>query len=123
MTEAPEIPLKIELKMKARPSGTTTPIRMAERSRSRALRSLAQISQAARIGMLLVPEGPAGQVQEDRLEVRLGDLHGPDGRAGRRHVGQDGRKLAAGVLHHQVDAAVERLGLADPRPRGQGTGG
>jgi hypothetical protein len=29
MTEAPEIPLKIELKMNARPSGTTTPIRTA----------------------------------------------------------------------------------------------
>ena len=48
--EAPEIPLKIELKMNARPSGTTMPIRTAERSRSRDLRSLAQISQAARIG-------------------------------------------------------------------------
>ena len=67
--------------------------------------------------------GPAGQVQEDRLEVRFGDLHGSDGHAGRRHVGQDGGKLAPRVLHHQVDAAVERLGLADPRSRGQGVRG
>jgi hypothetical protein len=50
MAEAPEIPLKIELKMNARPSGTTTPIRTAERSRSRVLRSFRQMRQAARIG-------------------------------------------------------------------------
>src|SRR5260370_3434875 len=112
--EPPEIPLKIELKMNARPSGTTIPISRAERSRSRALRSLAQMSRATRIGLSLVPQGPAGQVQEDRFEVRFRDLHGPDGHAGRRHGGQDGGKLAPRVLPYQANPPLHPPGLTSP---------
>src|SRR5690348_16598484 len=115
--EPPETPLKITLKMNARPSGTTTPMSRAERSRSRAFRSLTQMSQAARTGS--VPQSPAGQMQEDGLEVRLGHLDRPDQHAGRGHLGQDGGQLAPGVVHDQVDAPVECLGLPDPGPAGQ----
>src|SRR5690242_20150997 len=115
--EPPETPLKITLKMNARPSGTTTPMSRAERSRSRAFRSLTQMSQEARTGS--VPQSPAGQMQEDGLEVRLGHLDRPDQHAGRGHLGQDGGQLAPGVVHDQVDAPVECPGLPDPGPAGQ----
>src|SRR5512146_1435240 len=115
--EPPEIPLKITLKMNARASGTTMPMSRAERSRSRAFRSLAQMSQAARIGS--VPQGAAGQVQEDRLEVGLGHLDRSDRDAGRGHLGQDRGQLAPSVVDSQVDAPVQRLDLPDPGPRGQ----
>src|SRR5579859_8120373 len=107
------IPLKIALKMKARPSGTTIPISRADRSRSRALRSLPQISRVARIRWRpSVPQCPAGQVQEDRFQVGLGDLDRPYGRARRRGVGQDHREVAPRVLDHQVDPLVGGAGLA-----------
>src|SRR6266705_3774613 len=123
--EFPLIPPKIALKMKARPSGTTIPMSRADRSRSRALRSLPQISRVARICSCApsVAQCPAGEVQEDRFQVGLGDLHGPDGRPRRRGARQDLREMAPGVLDHHVDALVGGAGLAHPRLAGEFRGG
>src|ERR1700730_10080283 len=115
--ELPPIPLKIALKMKARLSGTTIPMSRADRSRSRDLRSLAQISRVARMrgGALSVAKCPAGEMQEDRFQVRFGYLHGLDARSRRRGDRQDRREVAPGILDHQVNSLVGRAGLAHPR--------
>src|SRR5260370_13375266 len=106
--EFPEIPLKMELKMNASPSGTTIPISRAERSRNRALRSFRQISTADRIRSPdpSVPKGPAGEVEENRLQVRFGDLHGFDGHSRGGRIAEDGRQVSPRVVHYQVDAVT-----------------
>src|SRR5664279_1354507 len=104
--------------------GAMTPIRMADRSRSRCRRSLRAMASKAltghsgiRTGSTSLPQRGAGEVQEDRFEVRLVDLDGADrgARPGRRlqHLG----KPEPAVPGQQVDRGVGHVGVIDPLQR------
>src|SRR5262249_6571339 len=118
--ELPETPPNIALKMKARPSGTKIPNIRAERSLTLAFKSFSAISNAVlasprgrmdggagTVGSVMsVTERPAGQVQEHRFQVRLGDLDRLDRRplSGRR--GEDGGQVIPGVRHDKADSVL-----------------
>src|SRR6187200_208216 len=111
---------KISPKIDASTRGTTIATSRAQRLRSRCRTSLPAISSAVRT--VSVPQRPAGQVQEDGLEVRLVDLDGLDRDTGARHGAHQLWQQSAGAVDDQIEAAVAHARRPHPGDVATGAG-
>ena len=100
------------LKISARPSGATTEMSSAERSRIRWRRSLAAMSSAWRTGPSAatrpVAERAAGEVEEHRLEVRRDEVDAADARAGGLGRVEQPRQHAVGIGDEDLELVALR---------------
>src|SRR5665647_1431278 len=77
------------------------------------LRRSFQAMARMRLNAVLLPQGPAGEVQEHHLEVGLGDVHLGDARACRGSSRRPPRQDLVGILHQQHGMVFVDHRLAD----------
>src|SRR5665647_3037441 len=108
------MPLRARLKTNIRARGTTRAKMITDLSRIRWRRSDAVMVHSWRrsVRLMSVPQGLAGELEEDRLQVRPRDLEVGERHprsAGRRHDGRDGRRGVADGEDERVPVGVDLL--------------